>query len=116
MIYLRKKKKKMKQKRKNKDPKHPDNIIRNYNNKLTQVYSKMLESEIESKILSNLDQFIINGVLNRTLLDKAILDLKNSMVLQTSNIKQAARQSFKKLSKYNMSVLKSQLKQIENEK
>lgn len=106
----------MKVRKKSKEPKHPDNIIRSYNNKLTQVYSKMLEAEIESKILNNLDQFIVNGVLNRTLLDNAITNLKNSMVLQTSNIKQAARQSFKKLSKYNMSVLKSQLKQIENEK
>lgn len=93
--------------------KHPDSVIRDYNRKLTQVYSRMFESEIESKILSNLDQFIIDGVLNKTLLDKAIIDMKNSMTLQLSSIKQAAKQSFVKLQKYNMRVLKNQVRQIE---
>lgn len=93
--------------------KHPDGIIREYNRKLSSVYSNVLQAEIESKILSRLDEFIVNGVLNRFLLDRAIQDLKKSMFKQNFKIKQVARQSLIKASQYNMTVLKSQLKQIE---
>lgn len=105
-------KKKMK-KNKVKQHSHPDGIIREYNRKLSSVYSNILQAEIESKILSRLDDFIVDGILNRFLLDRAIIDLKKSMAKQNFKIKQAARQSLLKASKYNMRVLKSQLKQIE---
>lgn len=100
-------------KNKLKQHKHPDGIIREYERKLTSYYSKILEAEIENKILNHLDDFILDGVLNKFLLEKAIDDLKKNILKQNSKIKQAAKQSLLKASKYNITVIKSQLKQIE---
>lgn len=105
----------MKQKNKRlKQHKHPDGIIKDYNNRLSQVYSKHLENEIEEKIISNLDKIVVDGMIDYNLLEKFSNDLRQSMLFTSAAVKEAAKISFKKAEKYNMKVIKGQLKQLDN--
>lgn len=103
----------MKKSKRLKQHKHPDGIARSYNKKLEQVYGKVLEEQIEEKILKNIDKFVIDGILDGDLLKKFTNEVRQFMLFCNSSVKQVARESFKKTSKYNMKVLKNQLKQLD---
>lgn len=100
-------------KKKIKQHKHPDGIINSYNKKLNQVYTKVLENEIEEKIIKHIDYFVIDGVMDELMLKKYMDDLRNSMLFCNSAVRKVAKESFSKASVYNFKVLKNQLKQAD---